>query len=121
MTPCGDYSFCSEDDFGVASCSCQNGYENDPSDDDGIDENLCRRFNPCNSVTCSTQNSVCALIKETPQCVCSNNFSPFLLTDGIYVKATFLSFDSNATNMACAPTKPCDSNICNLAENKGKV
>ena len=51
--PCGAYSYCSENN-NVASCLCENGYE-EVADSDEHSNNECQRIDPCNSVTCSTE------------------------------------------------------------------
>jgi hypothetical protein len=117
--PCGTHSYCSETD-GVASCSCEDGYEEVPDDDEHAN-NECQRIDPCNSVTCNTANSVCALNGNDAACTCDNNFTPYKLTGVTYIEESSLFFASDASDMVCAPTVPCQENTCNSANNKGRV
>ena len=114
------HSYCLEESDGSTSCVCEEGFENDPSDQDSVSENLCRRIDPCNNYSCDIQNSACAINGDSPQCVCDNNYTPYLDdgsgTSSLYTESVF--FESGNSLITCAPSLPCTMTPCDAEENK---
>ena len=87
---------------GGTACYCEEGFEDDPTDGDDIDNNHCRRYDPCNTYACDAiPNSVCALNDEVANCVCDVDFEPFVGQDP-FVDSLF--FENANTEISCVST-----------------